>query len=60
MVVQQDALAVSSAAALLITSVYLTVLMDAVLATTEQTAVLEAFLDTHTCGVRIITAGTSR
>ena len=60
MVVQQDALAASSAAAPLITSVYLTALMDAVLATMEQTAVLEESLDTHTCGVITITAGTSR
>ena len=60
MVVLQDVPAVSSAAALLTTSVYLTVLMVAVLATTVQTAVLEESLDTHTCGVMIITAGTSR
>ena len=55
-----DAPAVSSAAALLTTSVYLTVLTVAVLATTVQTAVLEESLDTHICGVRTITAGTSR
>jgi len=60
MVVTQDGLAASSAAVLLITSVYLTVLMVAVLATTVQTAVLEESLDTHTCGVITITAGTSR
>ena len=59
-VVLQDALAASSAAAPLTTSVYLTVLMDAVLATTVQTAVLEESLDIHTCGVITITAGTSR
>ena len=59
-VVLQDALAASSAAVLLIISVYLTVLMVAVLATTVQTAVLEESLDIHTCGVITITAGTSR